>query len=116
MSDMSAQMTAQGHDDAGHHVVSVRLYIIIFLALLVGTAITVWVSYRDLDVQVLGKTVPLNTVVALMIAGAKAALVVLFFMHVKYSPRLIWIYAAAGFLWFIILIVLTYSDYASRNW
>jgi cytochrome c oxidase subunit 4 len=94
----------------------VRVYLLIFTALLVGTVITVAISYKDLDVQILGKTVPLNTVMALVIAAVKATLVVLYFMHVKYSPRLVWIFAAAGFLWLIILLVLTLADYASRNW
>lgn len=116
MADLSAHVTPQGHVEDTHHIVPVRIYLIIFAALLVGTVITVAVSRYDLDVQILGKTVPMNTVVALAIAGAKAALVVLYFMHVKYSPRLIWLFAAAGFLWLAILLVLTYSDYASRNW
>ena len=105
---------ADGH--GSHHVVSVKLYLIIFAALMVGTFLTVWVSYKDLDIQVLGKVVPFNTVVALAIAAAKATLVVLYFMHVKYGPRLQWIFVAAGFMWLVILLVLTLADYSSRNW
>jgi len=102
------------HDE--HHVVSVQVYLLIFAALLVGTALTVWISYFDLDVQILGKIVPLNTVVALSIAALKATLVILYFMHVKYGPRLQWVFVAAGFMWLVILLVLTLADYASRNW
>jgi len=112
----TAASHANGHAHGEHHIVSVKIYLLIFAALLVGTALTVWVSYRDLDVQILGKIVPLNTVVALTIAAVKATLVILYFMHVKYGPRLQWIFVAAGFMWMVILIVLTLSDYATRNW
>lgn len=118
MSDRSTHTgaSAHGHGDAGHHVVPVSVYLIIFFALLIGTFITVAVSKYDLDAQILGKTVPLNTVVALVIAAIKATLVVLYFMHIRYGPRLQWIFAAAGFMWLAILIVLTLADVASRNW
>ncbi len=112
----TAAAHANGNTHGEHHVVSVKVYLLIFAALLVGTALTVWVSYRDLDVQILGKIVPFNTVVALTIAAAKATLVILYFMHVKYGPRLQWIFVAAGFMWMVILVVLTLSDYATRNW
>jgi cytochrome c oxidase subunit IV len=101
---------------AGHHIVPVRVYLLIFAALLVGTLATVWISYYNLDVQIMGKTVPFNTVVMFLIAATKGTLVVLFFMHVKYSPRLLWIFVAAGFMWLSILMILTMADYASRNW
>lgn len=113
---MSEMATTQAHGNGGHHIVSVKVYLLIFFALLAGTALTVTVSYYDLDVQLLGKTVPFNTVVMLCIAATKATLVILYFMHVKYSPRLLWIFVAAGFMWLAILIILTMSDYASRNW
>jgi cytochrome c oxidase subunit 4 len=57
-----------------------------------------------------------NTVVALTIAVIKATLVVLYFMHVRYSARLIWVVVVAGFFWLGILFVLTMSDYLSRPW
>ena len=113
MSEMAAT-NSQSH--GGHHVVSVKVYMLIFAALLAGTVLTVVVSGYDLDVQILGKIVPFNTVVMLCIAAVKAVLVILFFMHVKYSPRLLWIFVAAGFMWLSILILLTMADYASRNW
>ncbi|MGH9962822.1 MAG: cytochrome C oxidase subunit IV family protein, partial [Pyrinomonadaceae bacterium] len=64
------------------HIVSVRVYIVIFLALMAGTAITVWAGKQDFRE-------PLNVVIALTIAVIKATLVILFFMHVRYSARLI---------------------------
>jgi cytochrome c oxidase subunit 4 len=111
-----SEMAHPSRAHSGHHIVPVPVYLLIFTALLVGTALTVWVSFHDLDVQLLGKIIPFNTVVMLAIAATKAMLVILFFMHVKYSPRLLWIFVAAGFMWLAILIILTMADYASRNW
>ena len=88
------------------HVVPKKIYYGIFAALMVLTLVTVWVSAIDLG--------PLNTVIALAIAGFKAVLVVLFFMHVKYSTRLTKVAVVAGLYWLGILLVLTLSDYLSR--
>ncbi|MGZ4974326.1 MAG: cytochrome C oxidase subunit IV family protein [Limisphaerales bacterium] len=55
-----------------------------------------------------------NNVVALTIGFAKMFLVLLFFMHVKYEKRLTWVFAAAGFIWLIIMIGLTMGDYITR--
>lgn len=59
---------------------------------------------------------PFNLIVALAIAIAKALLVILFFMHIKGSSRLLHLAAAAGILWWLILLTLTLGDYASRGW
>lgn len=91
------------------HIVSVRVYITIFLALLVGTFLTVVAAFYDFPWQ-------LNTIVALTIATAKATVVVLYFMHVRYSSRLIWVIVAAALFWMAILFALTFSDYWSRHW
>jgi cytochrome c oxidase subunit 4 len=90
------------------HVLPLRLYLGIFAALMVLTGLTVWVATIDLGAM--------NVVVALTIACIKALLVILFFMHVKYSSKLTWIYVAAGFFWFLILIAFTMADYESRPW
>lgn len=92
---------------AGHRV-PLRVYYSIFAALLVLTAITVWVAHVDLGLW--------SDLVAMTIAVAKAMLVVLFFMHLRYSDHLVWIFAAAGALWLVILIGITISDYLSRGW
>jgi cytochrome c oxidase subunit 4 len=89
------------------HVSSPKLYVGIFLALMVLTVATVAVAYQDLGV--------LNDVVALAIAMTKALLVVLFFMHVKYSTRLTALTAIAGLVWLAILISLTLNDYLTRG-
>ena len=90
------------------HVAPLSLYYTIFAALMVGTVITVWVAFFDLG--------PLNNVVMLAIACTKALLVVLYFMHVRWSSRLTWVVAGAGFFWLLILFSLTMADYMSREW
>ena len=90
------------------HVVSVKLYLAIFATLMVLTVTTVSVAFLDLG--------PLNLVVALGVAVTKATLVVLFFMHVKYSSKLTWLVVASGFFFVAILIALTMADIVSRGW
>ena len=90
-----------------HHVTPISVYLAIFGALMVLTGITVWVAYQDFGV--------FNDLIALVIAVTKATLVVLFFMQVYYSSRLSKLTVAGGFLWLVILIALTLSDYLSRG-
>ena len=92
------------------HIVPVRIYIMVFLALMVFTAITVFVAYFDLA----SYWSPLNAVVALTIAVIKATLVILFFMHVKYSSKLTQVIVIAGVFWLVILLAFTMSDYLTR--
>jgi cytochrome c oxidase subunit 4 len=72
------------------------------------TILTVWVAYYDLGSW--------NVIVALSIAVLKGTLVVLYFMHVRYSSKLTWVFVCAGFLWLLILFALTLSDYFTRSW
>jgi cytochrome c oxidase subunit IV len=90
------------------HVVPLRIYYMVFAALMVGTGLTVWIAFFDLGI--------FNPVVALTIAVIKAVLVVLFFMHVKYSTRLTWVVVSSGVVWLCIMLVLTMSDFLSRTW
>jgi cytochrome c oxidase subunit IV len=90
------------------HVVSPKIYVLVFLTLIALTALTTAVAYFDLG--------PLNTVIALAIAVCKMLLVILFFMHVRYSPNLTKIVVAASFFWLLILISLTLGDYHTRGW
>jgi len=94
------------HSD--HHIVTPLVYAIVFVSLLVGTAITVVAAYIDLGI--------FNPVVALAIACTKAVIVILFFMHVKYQSKLIKLTVGAGFFTFLVLITMTLSDYISRAW
>src|SRR5947209_19362884 len=94
------------------HIVQRSTYFVIFAALIAGTILTVFAALADLDFIFHGA----NTVVALTIAVTKATLVVLYFMHVRYSSRLTWVIVAAGLFWLGIMFVLTFSDYMSRGW
>ena len=91
------------------HIVQPRIYIAIFLALMVGTALTVLAAFVDFPG-------PLNAVVALTIAVVKATLVVLYFMHVRYSGRLVWLVILSALLWLAIMFAITFSDYWTRHW
>jgi cytochrome c oxidase subunit 4 len=90
------------------HVVSWRVYLTVFAVLLLLTVITVEAAGHDFG--------PLNTVIALAIAVIKAALVVLYFMHLRYSGRLNHLVLFAAVVWLAILVLLTVSDYISRPW
>ena len=89
-------------------IVSRRVYYWAFAALIVLTLLTVGVSLIDLG--------RLSIVVAIGIAVSKALLVMLFFMHLRYSSHLNWIIAAAGIIWLGHLILFTMSDYLTRGW
>ena len=95
-------------ENSTHHIVPKSTYYLIFLALMVGTAITWWVATIDLG--------PMNNVIMLTIAVTKATLVVLFFMHVKYSNHLTWAVIVGGVFWLMIMLVLTMNDYLTRTW
>jgi cytochrome c oxidase subunit 4 len=56
-----------------------------------------------------------NTVAAMLISGMKMMLVILFFMQVRYSTRLVWVFATAGFIWWAIFISLAMTDYLTRQ-
>ena len=90
------------------HVVPQKTYLIIFGLLMILTAITVWVATVELG--------RLNTIAALTIAFGKALLVVLYFMHVRYSSNLIRVTAASGLLWLAIMMIIMLSDYQTRDW
>jgi cytochrome c oxidase subunit 4 len=90
-------------------MISIRSYLAVFVALLALTAMTTGVAFIDLGG--IG-----NVAVALTIAVIKAALVALYFMHLRYSSRLTMVFAAAGIFWLGIMIALTLSDYLSRDW
>jgi cytochrome c oxidase subunit 4 len=90
-----------------HHIVSPKLYAAVLTALLVGTVLTVQAAKVDL-----GRW---NIVLALGIAVTKMTLVVLFFMHGKYSPRRTKLVIVSGFFWLAIMLGLTLADYSTRH-
>src|SRR6059058_2200714 len=90
------------------HILPKRVYYIIFGILIACTYLTVQIAFFDLG--------PLNAIAALVIAVFKATLVVLFFMHVKYSTRLTWAVVIGSVFWLAILLALTMGDYLTRGW
>jgi cytochrome c oxidase subunit IV len=91
------------------HISSVKLYVSIWIALLIGTGLTVFAATIDLG--------PFNPIIALAIATTKAILVVLFFMHVKYAhEKLTKLVIVAAIFFFLILLALSMADYTTRLW
>jgi cytochrome c oxidase subunit 4 len=92
-----------------HQVVPVKTYVLVWLALVVLTITTYYVAeYVDI-----GRW---NVLVALLIAGTKMSLVIYFFMHVRFNDPLTKLFVITGFIWLVILIVMTMTDYVSRGW
>jgi cytochrome c oxidase subunit 4 len=102
MSDSAPQ------DQHTEHVVPVKVYVGVFLALMIGTILTTAVAYVDL-----GRW---NTVVALAIAVIKMLFVILFFMHVKYNPGLTRVIILGAFFWLGIMICFSLTDELTRSW
>ncbi len=88
------------------HIVSPKIYVMIFLSLMAGTGLTVWAAFRNFG--------PFNIVIALAIASFKATLVVLYFMHARYSPRRTHLVIVSSVFWLAIMLALTLSDYNTR--
>ena len=95
-----------------HHIASPTLYFTIFSVLMICTFLTVVAAKIDLNQYFSG----LNIIVALTIAVFKASLVVLFFMHAKYSPKRTQLVIIASVFWLAIMLFMTMSDYVSRSW
>ncbi len=93
-----------------HPVVPVKTYVMVFAALMALTALTVFVAFIDFGHGLL------NDSVAMTIAVIKALLVLVIFMHLKYSAKIIWLIAGCSVVWLLIMIGLTLTDYHSRDW
>ena len=91
-----------------HHIVGPKTYLLILGALMVLTATTTGAAFIDMGV--------FNPIIALAIAVLKAVLVILFFMHIRYSTKVMMLTVGAGFFTFLVLVTMTLSDYISRNW
>lgn len=87
---------------------SPRTYLFTGVGLLGCLTLTIAAAYANLG--------PLNTSVAMAISLGKGVLIVLFFMHLRYSKPLLWIFVGAGFFWLGIMLVLAMSDYMTRGW
>ncbi len=88
------------------HIVSPKIYAAIFLSLMAGTGITVWAAFQNFG--------PFNIVIALGIATIKATLVVLYFMHARYSPKRTHLVIICSIFWLAIMLGLTLTDYTTR--
>jgi cytochrome c oxidase subunit 4 len=97
---------------SGHHIVSPKIYFAIFAALMICTILTIYAATVDLNHIFPG----MNIVVALTIATFKAALVVLFFMHGKYSSKRTQMVIVCSVFWLAIMLFMTMSDYLTRAW
>lgn len=95
------------HADSEHHIVPLSTYYKVFAALMVLLLITVAAAQIDLGA--------FNVPIAVGIAVAKAVLIILFFMHVKYSSKLVWVFSGAAFVFVGIMFALTMSDYFTRG-
>jgi len=98
----------QTHTEAAGHIDSVKSYALILVILLILTIVTALVATIDLG--------PFNIIVALFIAVCKMLLVVLFFMHVRYSTKLTRLVMIGGLLWLAILLTLAFADFSTRGW
>ena len=93
---------------AEHHIVSPTTYAAILGALLVFTVLTYYVAFIDLGIA--------SNFVAMGIAVTKATLVVLFFMHIFYSTRLLWVVVVGSLGWLALMLLITLGDYVTRHW
>ncbi len=104
------------HEDDHRHIVPLKTYFLIFGGLMVLLLLTVGAAELDFN-SILGPNFAwLNIVVALAIAVIKAALIILYFMHVKFSSRLIALFSVAAYFFVSIMFLMTYGDYFTRHW
>ena len=96
------------HAEHSEQHISTRTYWLIFAVLMVLLVLTVAAAQVDFG--------PFNIAVALTIACIKAVVIVLYFMHVRFSTRLVWLFAAMGFFWLTIMLGFTLTDYFTRAW
>jgi len=102
---------AESHMESQKQHIGIPGYLLVFGVLVVGTVLTYLVAKVDLDYIFPGA----NTLVALLIAFTKMTCVMLFFMHVRWSPKLIWMSAIAAFFWLAIMFAFTMQDYLTRG-
>jgi cytochrome c oxidase subunit 4 len=98
---------ADGHSAGHHHITPPSVYLATFIGLLLLMVATIVVSKFNLGAA--------NNAIAMAIAIAKAGMVVMLFMQVRYGTKLIWLWAGIGFVWFLLMFGIT-SDYITRNW
>ncbi len=90
-----------------HHIPTIRTYLTVFTSLMLLLLLTILAAHFHLG--------RFNLALAMTIATIKAMIVLLYFMHLRWSTRQTWVFAAAAFLWFGILMSLSFSDYLTRG-
>lgn len=98
---------AHEQHDSSHHIMPVRTYLLVFAGLMVLLAITIAVGFSDLGI--------LKKPITILVASTKAGLIITYFMHLRYSKGLVWIFAGMGFFALIILLLITLGDYFARG-
>lgn len=96
------------HGSQHSHVIPIAVYLRSFVALMALLVLTIAASHVSLGTGV-------SSALAFTIALIKAVIVVLYFMHVRYGTRLVWVWSAVGFFWLIIMFAITLSDYVFRS-
>ena len=100
-------MAEQNHKEHSHHITPISTYLIVFAGLMVLLALTLLVGYTNFGA--------FDKTVTLVVAIVKAALIMLFFMHLRHSSGLVWIFGLLGFFFFIIMILIAMGDYIARG-
>jgi cytochrome c oxidase subunit 4 len=100
-------MSTSEHAHEHAHILPIRTYIAVYIALMVLLIATVGAAYINIE--------PFNFTMTMVIAVAKAVMILLIFMHVRYSDHLVWVFSSAAFLWLAILIALSLNDYFTRG-
>jgi cytochrome c oxidase subunit 4 len=95
------------HAEHAEHHVTPKTYLMVYCALMGLMFLTLAAAFFDLG--------PANFALAMVIAFAKMALIILFFMHVRYSDKLTWVFSIAAIFWFLIFVFLTLNDYLTRG-
>ena len=106
--DYSVQVDPHHKDHGSHHYTPKKLYLFVFGWLILLLLLTVGAAYVNLGHWG-------GILVAYLIASVKAALIIMYFMHVKYSNKLTWVFATASFLWLAIFLGILMSDYWMRD-
>lgn len=84
-----------------------KTYIVVYLALMFLLLVTVFVAHLPLGM--------LSAPAAMAIASTKALLVMIYFMHLRQSPRLTWVAASSALVWLFILVLGVLADYVARE-
>ncbi|MCB0165780.1 MAG: cytochrome C oxidase subunit IV family protein [Anaerolineae bacterium] len=100
-------MAEQHNEEHSHHITPISTYLMVFAGLMVLLAITLYVGYADFGA--------FDKTVTLVVAVVKATLIILFFMHLRHSSGLVWIFGTLGFFFLIIMLLIALGDYAARG-